>query len=218
MRGDLMPQIQHDAKILVLPATDLIEADDDALVDALKAGDLRAPRVIWQRFAGPVYLILRRSLGRPNNVEDLAEKVFAKVFRRVAKLREPSSLEAFVISVTIRTVLSELRRCRLGRWLRLGDAGHNLGQSARGLPSDAGQRRALARFYDILGDISTGDRIAFVLCFLVGLEVGEVAAALDLSLAAAEKSVARARARVEHHVRQDGALIDFLSGIDKEVA
>jgi RNA polymerase sigma-70 factor (ECF subfamily) len=217
MRGDLMPQIQHDAKILVLPATDLIEADDDALVEALKAGDLRAPRVIWQRFAGPVYLILRRSLGRPNNVEGLAEKVFAKVFRRVAKLREPSSLETFVISVTIRTVIGELRWCRLRRWLRL-DAGPNLGQSARGLPSDPGQRQALARFYDILGDISAGDRMAFVLCVLVDLELGEMAAALDLSLAAAERKMARSRARVEHQVGQDGALVDYLSGIDKEVA
>ncbi len=217
MRADTMTQIQHDAKILVLPATDLIEADDDALVDALRAGDLRAPRVIWQRFAGPVYLILRRSLGRPTDVEGLAEKIFAKVFKRAAKLREPSSLEALVISVTVHTILRELRRCRIRRWLRL-DAGRNLGRSARGRLSDPGQRRALARFYDILSDVSAGDRIAFVLCFLVGLELGEVAAALDLSLAAAERKMARARGQVEHRVGQDGALVDYLSGIDKEGA
>ena len=217
MRGELMPQIQHDAKILVLPATDLIEANDDALVDALRAGDPRAPRVIWQRFAGLVYLVLRRSLGRPNDVEDLAEEVFTNLLSRVAKLREPNSLPTFVVSITSLTIRRELRRRWLRRWLRL-DADRNLGQEARGLPSDPEQRQALARFYDILDRLSARDRIVFVLHFLAGMELDEVAAALDLSLATAKRQATHARALVEHRVGQDRALLGYLSGIDKEVA
>ena len=150
-------------------------------------------------------------------MEDLAEEVFTNLLSRVAKLREPNSLPTFVVSITSLTIRRELRRRWLRRWLRL-DADRNLGQEARGLPSDPEQRQALARFYDILDRLSARDRIVFVLHFLADMELDEVAAALDLSLATAKRQATHARALVEHRVGQDSALLGYLSGIDKEVA
>jgi RNA polymerase sigma-70 factor (ECF subfamily) len=217
MRGDLMPQVKSDAKILVLPATDLLQADDSALVSALGAGDPRAPRVIWQRFVGLVYLILRRALGQTHDVDNLAHEVFSALFRQVGSLRDPSALPALVISIASSTVRRELRKHSMRRWLKLG-AVRAVAQNLRGAPPDPEARQALVRFYDILNKLAAPDRMAFVLRSLVGLELGEVAAALDLSLASTKRHIARALARIEYHVERDPALVDYLSGVDRESA
>ena len=220
MRGDVMPQVRSDAKILVLPATDLLQADDSALVSALGAGDPRAPRVIWQRFVGLVYLILRRALGQMRDVrvvDDLAHAVFTDLFRQVVTLREPSTLPTVIITITSLIAQRELRKRWFRRWLKLLPA-RNAGQSLRGAPPDPEVRQALGRFYEILNKLSARDRMAFVLRSLVGLELGEVAAALDLSLASTKRHLAHARAKMVHHVEQDPVLVDYLSGIDRESA
>jgi RNA polymerase sigma-70 factor (ECF subfamily) len=220
MRGDVMPQVRADAKILVLPATDLLQADDSALVSALGAGDPRAPRVVWQRFVGLVYLILRRALGQTRDVrdvDDLAHAVFTDLFRQVVTLREPSTLPTVVITITSLIAQRELRRRWFRRWLKLLPA-HDAGQSRRGATPDPEARQALGRFYEILNKLPARDRTAFVLRSLVGLELGEVAAVLDLSLAATQRHLAHARARVVHHLEQDPAFVDYLSEIDKESA
>ena len=51
--------------------------------------------------------------------------------------------------------------------------------------------------------------MAFVLRYLEGLELSEVACALDLSLATTRRRIGRARARIEHHVQKDPTLVSF---------
>jgi RNA polymerase sigma-70 factor (ECF subfamily) len=204
MRVDLMSQAKPNAKILVLPATDLLRADDAALVFALRAGDVRAPRVVWQRFAGMVHRIVRRSLGRSGDIEQLVQQVFVQFFRRVSTLREPKSLPVFILSITHWTVCKELRRRRVRRWLG------NSHDAVQGIAHpDPEARQALVRFYGILDTLGSKERMAFVLRCVEGLELSQVACALDLSLAAARRRVSRARARIENHVQKDPALVGF---------
>jgi RNA polymerase sigma-70 factor, ECF subfamily len=216
MRGDLTSQAKPNAKILVLPAADLSRADDTALVLALRAGDARAPRVVWQRFAGMVHRIVRRALGQAGDIEELVQDVFLNFFRRVPTLREPKALPAFIISITNLTIRHELRRRWVRRWVTLGDS-HDASQDLRISQPDPEARQAMARFYGILDKLGSEDRMAFVLRFMEGMELTEVASALDLSLASAKRRISHARARIEHHVQQDPALIDYLRAECKEL-
>jgi RNA polymerase sigma-70 factor (ECF subfamily) len=206
MHGDLMSQTRPNAKILVLPATDLLRADDTALVFALRAGDVRAPRVIWQRFAGKVHRIVRRSLGQSGDIENLVQRIFLDFFCRVSALREPRALPTFIISITHWTMCKELRRRRGRRWLGLGDSRE---ANQRISHPDPEARQALASFYGILDKLDSKDRMVFVLRCLEGMELSEVACALDLSLASIRRRIARARARIEYQVQKDPTLVGF---------
>jgi RNA polymerase sigma-70 factor (ECF subfamily) len=206
MHGDLMSQARPNAKILVLPATDLLRADDTALVFALRAGDVRAPRVIWQRFAGKVHRIVRRSLGQSGDIENLVQRIFLDFFRRISTLHEPRALPAFIISITYWTMCKELRRRRGRRWLGLEDSRE---ANRRISHPDPEARQALASFYGLLDKLSSKDRMVFVLRCMEGMELSEVACALDLSLASTRRRIARARARIEHQVQKDPTLVGF---------
>jgi RNA polymerase sigma-70 factor (ECF subfamily) len=76
-------------------------------------------------------------------------------------------------------------------------------------------RQAVSRLYAILDRLGSEDRIAFVLRFIEGMELTEVAAALGLSLATTKRRLAHARARVDHHIARDPGLAAYLSGIDE---
>ena len=74
---------------------------------------------------------------------------------------------------------------------------------------DTDAREALARFYKILDRVNATDRSAFVLRFMEGLELTEVAAALKLSLATTKRRLARVWARVLLLVERDPVLVHY---------
>jgi RNA polymerase sigma-70 factor (ECF subfamily) len=215
MRSETDNQVREGAKILVLPAADLSAIDDAGLVRAIWDGDPRAPRVLWDRHARMVYRILRRSLGQQHEVEDLVQEVFLSLFKRLPTLREPKALPAFLVTITTLTLRHEMRRRWVRRCMTLG-AKQDIDHDPRVVHPNPEARQAVSRFYSILDRIGREERIAFVLRFIEGMELTEVAAALGLSLATAKRRLAHARARLNHHIAKDPGLAAYLSGIDEE--
>ena len=192
------------------------EVDDATLVHKLVDQHPQAARLIWQRFAPMVHRILRRSLGPDEDVEDLAQEVFMCVFQKAATLREPQALKAFVITVTAFTVRGELRRRWSRRWLRRQRVAPANGQLVSN--QDIESREALRRFYLILDRVGVQDRTAFVLRFIEGLPLEDVAMALDVSVATAKRRLARAWDRVVLLAERDTALVEYLSGLQRDGA
>ena len=202
-----MRDVERGARLIVLPGAALSDADDATLARALIARDPHAPRVLWQRFAPMVFRMLRRTLGADHDLDDLAQEVFLCVFEKVRALREPKALKAFVISVTVLTTRHELRRRWVRRWVKL--SGKTDAAELEVVTPDTDAREALTRFYKILDRVNTTDRTAFVLRFMEGLELAEVATALGLSLATTKRRLARVWARVILLVERDPVLVEY---------
>ena len=105
------------------------------------------------------------------------------------------------------TTRHELRRRWVRRWVRL--SGKTDAAELEVVTPDTDAREALARFYKILDRVNTTDRTAFVLRFMEGLELAEVAAALGLSLATTKRRLARVWARVLLLVERDPVLVEY---------
>lgn len=195
-----------------LSAVSMDDCADAELALALIARDPKAPRALWNRFAPMVFRILKRAMGPGHDVEDLVQDVFLCVFEKVPALREPKALRAFVISFTMLTARGELRRLwRQSRIRRLdkGDASED-----ELVHVDTDGREALGRFYAVLDRINPHDRTMFVLRFIEGLELTEVAAASGVSLATSKRRLARAWAKVILLVGRDPILSDYLTTND----
>jgi RNA polymerase sigma-70 factor (ECF subfamily) len=154
-----------------------------------------------------VFRMLRRTLGPDHDIDDLAQEVFLCVFEKVGGLREPKALKAFVISITSLTMRHELRRRWVRRWVKL--SGNSDAAELETVKTDTDAREALVRFYKILDRVNPSDRAAFVLRFIEGLELTEVAAALKLSLATTKRRLARLWARVMLLVERDPVLAHY---------
>jgi RNA polymerase sigma-70 factor (ECF subfamily) len=204
-----MREVDRGARLLVLPGAALDESDDADLARALIARDPQAPRALWRRYAPMVFRMLRRALGPGHDVEDLAQEVFLCVFEKVTTLREPKALKAFVISITVLTTRSELRRLWVRRWIRLSGKTDPTGKAVVHLDTDA--REALSRFYGVLDRVNAQDRTLFVLRFMEGLGLVEVAAAAGLSLATTKRRLARVWSKVRLLVERDPILAEYIT-------
>lgn len=182
--------------------------DDATLALALQNEDPRAHVVAWTWLSPVVRRILRRTLGPGGDVEDLVQEVFLLLFRRIDSLREPATLRAFVMGITVRVARAEIRRRHVRRWIGLSSGPELLDQGAAAVDLDS--REALVRFYAVLDRINTRDRTAFVLHHIEGLDLATVATALGTSTPTARRCVARAWKRVVLLAERDPRLVEYL--------
>jgi RNA polymerase sigma-70 factor (ECF subfamily) len=182
--------------------------DDRMLVAALVARDASAPLVLWRRFAPPVFRILRRMLGPTPDVDDLVQEVFLCVLRKASALRECRALRAFIISTAILVARSEMRRARR-RGVRELPFVQDPSADVSTLSAVADAREALARFRALLERFKPIDRTAFVLRFVEGMRLTDLATRLGMSLSTVKRRLARIRARVFFLVKQDSLLSQY---------
>jgi RNA polymerase sigma-70 factor, ECF subfamily len=203
------PALPRLASVHRLP---LAGADDSALARAAAEGHPAAAPAMWDRFSPLVRGLLRRSLGPHNDVEDQVQDVFLRFFKNIDTLRDPNALRSFLVGITVRVAASELRRRRVRRWLRITDTGALPDIEAP--PGDADAREAVARLYQTLDRLDDEGRLAIVLRHIEGLELLDVAAALDLSLATTKRRLAKATARLHAMLERDPALAGYLTQPD----
>jgi RNA polymerase sigma-70 factor (ECF subfamily) len=180
---------------------------DEELALAACEGNPRAPIVIWRRYGVQVRSKLLRWIGA-HDLDDHVQEVFSRLFEQLPRLRQPSALRSFLIGITLRVACTELRRRR--RWrLRLTATGELPDLVERGF-DDGAAREALSRFEAILGRLAPRTRRVFVLRYVEKLELVDVAAAMDISLATAKRHLARASMRVFAMVEREPALVDYM--------
>jgi RNA polymerase sigma-70 factor (ECF subfamily) len=148
-------------------------------------------------------------------LEDLTQEVFLRVFVRLPSLRDPSALRPFVLSVAANVLKWELRRRWVSRRVRLSISGTL--PDIEITPDDAEARQALRRCYRIFETLTTKERLAFVLRYMEGMTIDEVAAALEVSISTAKRWVGRGAEKVANEVSRDPDLRSFFAGSREEI-
>lgn len=180
------------------------QVDDETLIREALAGKRWAEREVWYRFAPMVHGLLRRTLGARHEHDDLAQEVFIRVFRRLPSLENPSALRSFIYSIALRVVSEEIRHFYV-----LKRARENLEQlpaNVGGSPVDFEARDLLLRVQRILDGMKDKHRAVFVLRHVEGMELGEIASGLDISLATVKRYLLKAMGIIERTVARDEGL------------
>jgi RNA polymerase sigma-70 factor (ECF subfamily) len=177
------------------------EASDDAeLAEALQREDPLAYRVAWQRFSPLVRRLIQRRFHSASDVEDLTQDVFTSLFVAVHELRKLEALRAFVTAVTLRRVGEEQRRRR--RRFRATEKLEQVLEVERDLlrstpvDTDVASRGACADLERLLARLRPRERHAYVLRFIDGMKVEEIAEALEVSVPTARRSFSYAKTRI----------------------
>jgi RNA polymerase sigma-70 factor (ECF subfamily) len=183
---------------------------DAELLEALQRGDGEAAGILWDRYAPLVRQVLRSTLGSADSgVEDLVQETFIVLIRSCREVRTASAVRSYLVSVAVRLVFGELRRRRVRRWVMLSPEGEVPEMPAA--PADVDGAVALQALYRLLGHLPDRRRLAFVLRFVQGLEMTDVASALGISESTAKREVARAKTAIlARGRRQEPALWEYL--------
>lgn len=161
-------------------------------------------RVYKQRIYGSVY----RLLGRPDEVEDVGQEVFLRLFQSLKQLREIAVFETWLYRLTINTVYDHLRKKRRVADVPMADLSEEQLLSADS--RESAKRNAIAtRQADaqelldtLLGSISDDDRTLLEQKEIEGLSLKELGGIYQVKENALKVRLFRARKRaLEAHDR-----------------
>src|SRR5437773_9068179 len=88
-----------------------MEFDRELIVRA-QEGDSTAQEAIVRQFSGMVFRLISRFFRFREDVEDLAQDVFLKVFTRIDQVRPDENFSGWLARVTVNTCYDELRKTR----------------------------------------------------------------------------------------------------------
>src|SRR3954451_13334718 len=173
-----------------------VEREDAMLVLALRAGESWASEAIWDRYSLRVTRFFVRNAGRSrNDVEDLTQDVFMRVFASHRSIQKPASLRHFVMAIAIRVLHRQIRAQHVRRNVCLSVTGEmpDIETPAR---ADDEARHALRRCCELLERLRTRERVAFALRHLEGMTLDEVAERLEISRSTAKRLISRAAKKI----------------------
>jgi RNA polymerase sigma-70 factor, ECF subfamily len=176
---------------------------DAALVVAARAGEGWAQEALYQRYARMVIGLSQRILAGRDDADDLAQDAFVFAFTRLDTLQNPQAFQAWLRSIVARTASKRLRRQRL--LVRLGIRRNEPIEPDTLVSPEAPADVAsdVKRVYALLDRLPAEERVALVLRRVEGLDLGEIAEQMKLSLATVKRRIAAAEARLER-ARQRG--------------
>jgi RNA polymerase sigma-70 factor, ECF subfamily len=180
----------------VRPAAQQARADEMALVERCRNGDLAAFEEVYRAHSGRLFSVACRMLGNPADAEDLLQEVFLSAHRKLDTFRGDSALGTWLYRLATNLCLDYLRS-RAGRSNQLTDALDDepgiADASSRGLAERAITRMDLER---ALTKLPEGCRAAFVLHDIEGLEHREVGEVLGIAEGTSKSQVHKARLRL----------------------
>src|SRR5262245_47501750 len=86
---------------------------EGSLVQRAQAGDDAAFREIVQRYQSKVFSIIHGIVRQRNDVEDIAQQVFAKVYVSLKSFDFRSSLITWIYKITVNECFDYLRKCKV---------------------------------------------------------------------------------------------------------
>ena len=163
------------------PAVSAARAEDMALVERCRRGDLAAFEELYRAHAGKLFSVACRLLGNAADAEDLLQEIFLSAHRKLEGFRGESALGTWLYRLATNHCLDHLRS-RAARMNQVTDALDDEPSMAnvgsRGLAEQTVTKMDLER---ALARLPEGCRAAFVLHDVEGLEHREVAEALGIA-------------------------------------
>lgn len=173
-----------------------MQAEDMNLLREFAAtGAEAAFTALVHRHVNLVYAAALRRLGNPAEAEEVAQAVFLILAQKAAHLRPDTVLSGWLYRTAQLTAANHQRVARR-RQRREQEAFMQFTESS---PPDFSSHRLGPLLEEAMARLNARDRDALVLRFFENRTVSEVAAALGLGEAAAQKRVNRATARLRHY-------------------
>jgi RNA polymerase sigma-70 factor (ECF subfamily) len=186
---------------LLRPVRDEAPCTDAELVARALAGERSAEAEIYARHVGYVMGLCVRLLGQRGEAEDAVQDTFVDVLEQLHQLREPTRLRHWIGRVAVHKVHRRFRRRRLQRVFGFAPAQQeDLSLVPCTNQASPEQVVQLARLRQELAKVSDEARAAWLLRFVDGYKLDEVAELCGCSLATAKRRIAAADSHVRAHI------------------
>jgi len=171
-------------------------------IQRAKAGDDAAFNVVVAAYRKRIMGTIARLIGRPEDVEDVAQEVFLRLYYSLDQLRTPEVFEPWLYRLTVNASYDYLRKQRRRNEARMADLSEQqvmmADASAGGKASSERKRQTEVRelLDSLMGTLSREDQILLKLKEVEGLSLKELESIYRVKENALKVRLFRARQRV----------------------
>lgn len=163
------------------------QAQELALVNAVKNGDKQAYRELYDRHVGRVYALCYRLTADKSLAEDATQEVFIQLWSKIANFRGQSKFSTWLHSVASNVTVSYIRKQK-GWWQRM----FNIEDAGLDEKPDDGSPDSIDLEEYILR-LPERARMVFVLHAVEGFRHEEIADMLDMAVGSSKAQFHRAK-------------------------
>lgn len=175
---------------------------DFSLIERARDGDDAAFNQIVQTYRRKILGTISRLIGRPEDVEDVGQEVFLRLYYSLDQLRAPEVFEPWLYRLTVNAAYDYMRKQRRRMESRMADLSEQQVEFADATESgkrtvDEQQKAKMREFVQgLLGSVSEEDRILLTLKEVEGLSLKELEQIYSVKENALKVRLFRARQRV----------------------
>jgi RNA polymerase sigma-70 factor, ECF subfamily len=172
------------------------------LIQKAQRGDASAFNEVVTAYRRRILGTISRLIGRPEDVEDVAQEVFIRLYFSLGQLRTPEVFEPWLYRLTVNASYDYLRKSRRRIESRMADLSEQQVMMAdavagsRAQSDETEKRRVRDTVQEVLGTVSEEDRILLTLKEVEGLSLKELEKVYDVNENALKVRLFRARQRV----------------------
>lgn len=172
------------------------------LIERARTGDGSAFNQLVVAYRKRILGTISRLIGRPEDVEDVAQEVFVRLYYSLDQLRSPEVFEPWLYRLTVNASYDYLRRAKRRSESRMADLSEQQVMMADSLAGgrqegDERQKRDVREFMDALfRHVSKEDRLLLTLKEVEGLSLRELEQVYGVNENALKVRLFRARQRV----------------------
>jgi RNA polymerase sigma-70 factor (ECF subfamily) len=172
------------------------------LIERAKNGDDTAFNQILQAYRKRILGTISRLIGRPEDVEDVGQEVFVRLYYSLDQLRTPEVFEPWLYRLTVNAAYDYLRRQRRRGESRMSDLSEQqvimADAAAGGKKNEEEKHKTQVREMvdQLLTSVSEEDRILLTLKEVEGLSLRELEKVYKVNENALKVRLFRARQRV----------------------
>ena len=182
--------------------------DEYALVDGCRRQDRVVQRLLYERYAGKLFVVCKRYVKDADEAEDVLQDAFVKIFRHIDTFRFECPLEAWLKRIVINTALKFLRKQK--PWETMSNDSMDVQEIASVLPQADESLPALNYQYllKLVQELPPGCRMVFNLYAIEGYNHPEIAKMLDIAEGTSKSQYARARDLLQQKIQADNRFTD----------
>jgi RNA polymerase sigma-70 factor (ECF subfamily) len=181
--------------------------EEHKLIERAQEGDHEAFCSLARSYQRRIYALALHYTRDPHEAEDLSQEVWLKAYKAIGGFRGEAGFYTWLRRITINTFLnhqremktmynSEKKAFRLGELVSLDDLGLTPA-AARHAPEEGMQRQLMVeKVMEGLGELTTQQRLIFLLKHREGMTYEEIARACAVSTGTVKKALFRAVGRL----------------------
>ena len=189
--------------------------DEKELIRQAKSGNLKAYEEIIGLYEKKVFSTIYYMVKNDNEVEDIAQEVFIKIYKNLGNFKEESSLYTWIYRITVNVCIDEFKKRKKVVYLdekidtKDGEVELQLSDDSKS-PTDIAEDNNLKdKLEKCIKKLPESQRMMIILRDIKGFTYMEIAEIMKMNLGTVKSKINRARASLKELLEEDGTFLEY---------